>query len=364
MTEKHPKAEKSLVPSEANKPIPDASASTGLVDSSETEAERRNLIVLPPGISVETVEGHQLVCAALNVRQRANDVAMAAMEMCVAMYLCREAFNAAANSKEGEWQQFRQANFSGIYDSEARARESVRIGRAIHEARRADKPVDSLKKLSRNALAAWIGACPQTRDVVIEMLDETDKPMTGREIEALNQELIAARASEENAVRMRDDANLRADQMDASMVELTNRLAQTDALVQKLTREKESLERSKPTVVDSIVPMLPPGVKTEAEALERVRQELTRETHRREKIESDIKSRQALLDELQRKVRDHLSADKSLTALSDEIDRIAAKWSLTVSKAIADVSADSRQRLKDLHASLMTLASQIDPQQL
>ena len=283
-----------------------------------------------------------------------------ALGVCLNLYLCSEQFKA---SGARGWETFCEQNFASYGLQPSKIREAVRIGRSYTMiAAKRDGDMPDLNHVSWNAMAILSSVDTESGEsLVLEMekkFEETGRGPTRRELEERLQEIESEHEQLKNAAKEKDTAlhrNLNA--LNAREEELSSLRDQFD----QVSRALESERRKRTTPVESVVEKLPKGVQSEAEAVERLREQRTQ-------ISDDIAQKEHEAARLKGEIAQlaqQAAIKKQVASALDELERdfgsMAVKYSQALVEKMLGADRNNGNRLEVIANRMRAMADQLSP---
>lgn len=323
---------------------------------------------------LDSTTKHQVISLATRANMHLADMHKSADDFCVCIFQCKQTHG------ENGWEAFAARSFPSLSLGNVRA--AVRAGKMIVEnfsSLDADRR-KRISSLSRSALFALSSAPQEVAERVHQALEaEATQIPTAAQISEWRREAELAKAEAEQVAAKAaadiDEANerLRIAQLDAESRELERskleaRHAQQEAMLRAandsviaLRQELAERKRAERTPVEAIVHKLPPGVQSEAEALEAIREQIATETARRDKLKSNVETTQRTLQDVQRSLENHKQSADVLAQIQEDLSRMFQKFPAVLVTSLTTKTPAAKDALKDIAGKLRALADQISP---
>lgn len=301
---------------------------------------------------------------AIEVHHHAFAIRANAMGICLSLYRCREAYgNGASRAKSSKngWGEFCQKNFSHLNLSESNIRAAVRSGEILDKMQQAEPDGAAMfSRLSRAALFA-LGDSPELVAEVKQILYENpDDAPTAAEIKTLRESLRVQSESSGRAEAELAQAIQKLSAADIVTADVNHMLAERESEVVKLKAENADLKKAAMTPVESLVPALPKGVKTEAELLESINSSIVDKKGALQRVDLQFESAQGKLTALQRTLAQHEQTADAMAQLEADISSMISKYPDVLLQKMQDTSPAVKSALSKIAVKLHTLANHIE----
>ncbi len=302
-----------------------------------------------------------------------------AAAFCITVHQCRE-----AHGPDG-WGDFTKANFPQLGASNLR--NAVRAGKLLVEQisgagneKNQKLRLEKLSRLSRNALFALADATPETIERVDGHLDENGKkPPTAAQITQWSQSAQLARDEAEiemanlraqagelaeilkqaqDDLRIKESMRMKLERQVSEQAELIKAAGDT---VLELRKGKAEAEKAARTPVEAIVHALPPGVKSEAEALKKIQKEVAEATARRNKLVDQANETARKLSDINVTFQAHKQSADIVTKIRNDVNRLVAEFSPELLSSLKSNTPITKNALKEIASHLRAFADRLSP---
>ncbi|WP_234265103.1 hypothetical protein [Hydrogenophaga sp. NFH-34] len=322
--------------------------------------QRKNQLSLL-GVEEDESSQQQIIASAIGAIEAWIQHAEAAVNVCIRLYQCREAFRQSGD--EG-WQKFCEANFSDLGMSQGHIRSCVSTGRAIvnYMARigaEGGKEISLLKDMSMSAVKVLGSAPDEIQGGLIERIAQQIEEKgglapTAKDVEAQLNEMKVELAQAQGKLSEKDQAIARI------VNTLQDREAEMSTLRAKLDESNSRLLAAKEqavTVVDS-----DPTSKTlrdEIANLEHQREDIKRDLDR---TQSEFQRAKAAFEDVERKNREVRDAARAVDELQASLQTLRSVWSEAFLLKVKRVNPHQYGPMFTKIANeLRELAEQLDP---
>lgn len=258
-----------------------------------------------------------LIHHAIRVISAWNTMHQSAVNPCISIALCREAFDAC--SKSG-WEDFSQKNFGRRGMTPRAIRSALQSGRVLINIQRERGELPDLSDFARSTVHALTSSdesiVEKVIDGAIEIKEQTGRAPTQREVTALVADLQAKLRDAEGALseseRMRQSKDESIQRFASELKAATTSLNSIRAELDAKEREIAALRQQK----DKYQIVLPSGVKDEQEWLESLANERQTLMHSKLQIEEQIEE----LNRRKSALAEEVSSREVVTELIDELE--------------------------------------------
>jgi hypothetical protein len=302
---------------------------------------------------------------AVQVHHHAGEMKRNAMGICLAFYRCREAFGrgaARSNSGPNGWGAFCAANFAELNLSEGNIRAAVRSGEILDKMLQVEPDGTAVfQRLSRAALFALGGSPELAGEVKQILLDNPDNVLTAAEIKDLKQTL---RSQNESMATMQDELRQTTAQLTNLQVvsaDVNGMLAERESQVVGLIARNDQLVKEAKTPVESLVPTLPPGVKSEAELLRQLNGDIEQKQNELQKVVIKVNAEEQKLARVQISLAVHTQEAGDLTKLEADLSAVINKYPEALFNRLDETTPVLRAAFSEFASRLRKLADLIQP---
>ncbi|UUZ66282.1 hypothetical protein LP417_35290 (plasmid) [Polaromonas sp. P1-6] len=215
-------------------------------------------------------------------------------------------------------------------------------------------------RLSRAALFA-LGDSPELVAEVKQILHENpDAAPTAAEIRSLRETLRIQTETSARTEAELSQAIAKLAAADEVAANVNTMLTERESQVISLRAANEELTKAAKTPVESLVPALPNGVKTEAELLERINTSIVDKKGALQKVEEQFQSSQDKLTTIQRTLAQHEQTADALQQLDADISAMLSKFPEVLLQKMQATSPAVKTALNKISVKLHTFANHID----
>lgn len=340
-------------------------SSTATSKASTTQLPLTVSFVASPQISILDInesggDRDRIVSHAVMAIEHYNKARENALNVCLHLFHCREAFRA---SGETGWQAFSKTNFASLGMGEGQLRTAVRTGRALavylaQSGGNSSDQVASLSTMSMSALTVMGDAPEDVRNQLIEavskQIETSAKPPTADAVRAQIQSLQGEVQDLQGQVSTKDEANSR----------LVTRLQTTESEATALRNKVSALERQineaaqRPTVQ---VMDADPNLRSTRDELSRMQSELDVAKKRLDDINRQSSEAEDKLTMLKADSDRKAVARDYFQELEGAVTALKAKFTDAMVARIASADPSYAPRLQQLSTDLMVLGQQLTP---
>lgn len=311
-------------------------------------------------INESGIDRDRIVSHAVMAIEHFNKARENALNVCLHLYHCREAFRASGDTG---WQAFSKANFASLGMGEGQMRTAVRTGRAlaVYLAQSGGNSVDQVASLSTMSMSALtvMGDAPeeirnQLIDAVSKQIEASPRPPTADAVRAQIQALQGEVQELQGQVSTKDDANSR----------LVTRLQTTESEATTLRNKVTALERQineaaqRPAVQ---VMDADPNLRATRDELERMNSELNAAKQRLAEINKQSSEAEEKLTTLKAEGDKKSVAKDYFLELEAAVTAVKVKFTDAMVARIASADPAYGPRLRKLASDLTALGEQLTP---
>lgn len=305
-----------------------------------------------------------LAVHASNVLQQFIAMRRNALQMCVSLTRCKQAYDVAQSKKYPNrtrlgWEKFCDTNFKQLGLSLPKIRNCISIGSKLIDLQiNNPKAFQNLERLSLSALLS-IGQNDEIiGDVQVLLEQNPDEKITKSDILNLK-ELLREKDATLDQLRIalnRESENKKT--IETVSADLNERLLMTESEVQRLKVENQGLVKQAATPVESLVPVLPKGVKNEAEYLDQLKTENQQKSSQLQKTNEDLLLAQEKLTGVQRLLAEQSHGIEVLEALVNDVKGMSDRHTQALLHKV-NASPKTKEKLNEIAKRLHFLADQI-----
>jgi hypothetical protein len=317
------------------------------------------------GLNIGIRESAEVIGYASQAIHNMNEMRRNAMNMCIALAKCREAFARYPAESDGAgagWEEFATKNFIPQGLTLRNVRSAVSAGKMLIDKQQSHPDIfKTFANLSRAALFALSDNQEVFEQTEILIKSSDENRVTAAEIRELR---AAIQINEANLSSTRNELLLtlkKAEASKASNSALNERLLDSEREIESLKDQNDELARRAKTPVESLVPTLPASVKSEAEFKAKLEDEIRNGQKTLDGVRTQTEKASEKLTAVQRKLQEQEQLSDVISSLRTDIANLLQKYSLALVKRITDSSPMTKSSLVEVSLGLHALADQISP---